>query len=205
MAAILPNSIFIHVPKTGGTFVRRTLKDLGIYQGEYPRPLGFSSLRNHVGIQFINSPKKTFAFVRSAASWLQSKFANKVLIKKQQHVPNNFGDYVRKILDECPDAPSRYMISFIGYHIINNECVPKERHVDFVGRTEHLREHLIQILDLVGETYDKNIVLNKEEQRVASRLSQWKDACKYPPGLEDKVIEANLPFTKVFGENLVVL
>lgn len=96
-----------------------------------------------------------------------------------------------------PTLPTYTMNKLIGYEIIGNKCQLKDNHVDLIGRNEHLREDLAAILDIVGEEFDINTIKTKEKQRVSSK--SWKDLCKYPPGLEDKIIEANLPFAKTFG------
>ena len=210
MAAILPNSIFVHIPKTGGTFVRRTIKDLGLYRGEaYEGNNNWTRIQViHLGIGDIQSNKLTFAFVRNPTTWLQSKWTNMVRRFKKSSKPSkhlwkndcfskDFGEFVRKVLDLHPNRPTIEMNNKLGYEVVYDKCQPKKHHVDLIGKNESLREDLIRILNTAGEEFDENTILNKEEQRVASRSRNW--ACQYPPGLEDKVIDANLPFAKAFG------
>jgi hypothetical protein len=90
MALILPNSAMIHIPKTGGSFCRRVVRDMGIPYLESGPAEKVVVQRRHAGITQIYDdlmvdnwmeanpkPKQrlVFTFVRNPLTWLQSKWS----------------------------------------------------------------------------------------------------------------------------------
>src|SRR5437667_268495 len=79
MALVTEKSLFIHVPKTGGTFVRRALPALGLPC----RESGIFAIEDHFSIAqvFATHPglddgrRLTFGFVRHPVAWIKSRWA----------------------------------------------------------------------------------------------------------------------------------
>lgn len=76
MAALLPNSCFIHIPRTGGSYIRGVLKDLGLFQGETgseeDRPFQYRAHSRYEKTKLDSGDRKLFTFVRNSQSWFIS-------------------------------------------------------------------------------------------------------------------------------------
>lgn len=149
MALVLPRSIFFHLPKTGGTFVRRTIEDLGIPAEEvgdvHEDVLAFSRLHPELlGNRYV------FTFVRHPLSWWQSYWAHRFLHGWAIDHPmdrecndNDFSRYLSRVL-AC-EWRTHYMDMYRAFVV--------ER-TDFVGRQEHLVQDLARALVNAGEKFD---------------------------------------------------
>ena len=91
------------------------------------------------------------------------------------------------------------MLGRLGYQKVDGEWIEGEKKVDFIGRTENLRNDLIKVLELANENFDKSVILDYPEANVTSRSDEWKDKCQYTPELRERVIEANKPLMEMFG------
>ena len=151
MAIRLRKTVFLHIPKTGGTWVSAVLRKLCIVHEETTR-------RPHMRWpEILADPKmsawrglKPFAFVRNPVSWYRSYWAYK----------NRMGWEKGNWIDEACSADTFAMFVL--------KCITKhpgllgqmyERHtngVETVGRFETLREDLLRILkaERVGELPD---------------------------------------------------
>ena len=79
MALVLPRSLFVHVPKTGGTWVRAAIAAAGIDAHESGPP----ETHDHFGVFDLPADllagRFTFGFVRHPVDWLKSRWAWAVL------------------------------------------------------------------------------------------------------------------------------
>lgn len=148
MTVILPNSVFLHIPKAGGSWVREVLKE---------NKLDVRSIRstdqeyttNKPGSwhnvpwddkDFIDRPNR-FAFVRHPLTWYRSYWAFKVAkgnwdstdIDVQCKSPN-FNEFINNVIRFYPDGFLAWMYGFYTQH-----CT-------FVGTQEFLLEHLQYVL-----------------------------------------------------------
>src|ERR1044072_6917434 len=81
MALYLPdqNALFLHLPRTGGRFVAKTLQET---LGLNVREVGYEhSHKDAIGLVRFRKQPYTFAFVRHPVSWYASYWRSKVARK----------------------------------------------------------------------------------------------------------------------------
>lgn len=149
VALVLPNSIFFHVPKAGGTFVRRTIRDLGIESEEKGDP--------HISlVDFADTypevlaDRYTFTFVRHPLDWWRSYWSHRDLRGWAIDHPmdrecndTDFGHYMDQVLRS--DWRDHYL------QIVRSVVTAR---MDYVGRQENLRVDLTAALTEAGEKFD---------------------------------------------------
>jgi len=146
---VLPESRFLHVPKTGGNWVSTVLRELFHHAQRMPK----------IHTTRISAPRPelfTFAFVRHPLTWYQSYFSYKQ--RKGWDPTNNwddivrcdsFAEFVERACDETPGYYSKLLRRFVG---------PAGDEIDFVGRFESLTDDLICALELAGEQFDADVI-----------------------------------------------
>tara|TARA_Y100000296_G_C5146024_1_gene243712 strand:- start:71 stop:1432 length:1362 start_codon:yes stop_codon:yes gene_type:complete len=183
MALLLPNSLFIHIPKTGGTWVRRAIeKSMGLEKdsSEIVLPLKKSwgklaharvkDTRRYLKEGFDD--KFSFSFVRQPLDWLKSSYIDNVYpefvdydlsnsvdkkISFKEFVFNKGEGFVSNLYRE-------YLQAFIGLY----PCV------DYIGKIENLKADLIEALDLAGEKFDRDIIDSIPPQRQGASIEKNK-------------------------------
>lgn len=193
MAMQLKNgAIFLHIPKTGGNWVRSILERAGLVQSEIghkhcdiDRVLFDPFLDKGVlnGLKRMLTVGKaaaadrpfTFCFVRHPLRWYESWF-------KYMSQPNRaWRDWPVRIgrYDRHPNAP----LNGLGaedFNVFIRNVLDKEpgfvtrmyasytkRGVAFVGRQETIREDLLEILGILGVEVDKSLVLASDRVGVS--------------------------------------
>jgi hypothetical protein len=173
MALILPHSVMIHIPKTGGSWCAEAIKKAGI-KCEEPRLPGSSLVQSrHCSIRAVADrvgDKLTFAFIRHPFTWLRSQwcYINDRGAYKKWRPPlrhwtaqcwsTDFVTFVENVLTKHPAAPSNAMLKRIGYTVKNKKLVPGPVAVKFIGKTESLREDLGRALTKAGEKFDPKVL-----------------------------------------------
>lgn len=159
MASYLPelDALFIHVPHTGGTWVRRCLEASGLKTEPAKGP-------GHHGLpEAYQQVRYRFCFVRHPQAWVESVWCGlkhswsmlaempslaaekswspfRVLTKRCS--ANSFDEFVTNILTYEPAFVTRMLEAYIG-----PRGFPK---VNAVGQQEHLADHLQTILNHCG-------------------------------------------------------
>lgn len=164
---LLKNSIFIHMPKTGGTFIREHFNEqpgwfntLGVGHGNME---DFSLYRDLFAFTFIRNPVDwlvsywnfyRIVLTRNEAFDFQKAWADKSIaigftwtrwIQRGNPIEvlwhENVDVFLERLLEFAPNAPD------LAYrHFTYN--------TDFIGKTENLTEDLIKALELAGEDMD---------------------------------------------------
>lgn len=191
MGALLKcNLLFLHIPKTGGSWVRHVLRDQNLVQVEFPDthpdmerlnyfsrfyPLHYikQSVKHRsvsLGSDIRSSYK--FCFVRNPHKWYESYW--RYMSKREWQIDdkkNPLPDTTwrpNEILKKygCYDFRKfmdRVLKEHPGYltKLYGRYAQPSE--IDFVGRTESLVDDLITVLKAVGAEFDEASVRNTKK------------------------------------------
>ena len=184
MALLLRNgAVFLHIPKTGGNWVRGVLEKLDLIEGEighkhsdvdrvlfepYFNTGWLVRLKQQYRKQCpIFDPPFLFCFVRHPLSWYESWF------KYMSQPKRNWRDWPRRKgpLDWHPNAPingtgdkgfNRFVQNVMEYfpgYVTQLYGWYTKRGVDFVGHQESLREDMVELLQRLDVEFDPNFVL----------------------------------------------
>jgi len=160
MALVLPRSLFLHVPKCAGWWVRNAISGVGIPTVEY----GHEHTSFKSGLLRLRPPewyrrKLVFMFVRHPLSWYQSMWAFRLKHGWSMTHPldfncasNNFEQFVRRAVAYCPEG--WVTRTYAEY----SDWVPEGVQL-FVGRQESLQDDLLAALGLAGEEFDRDALL----------------------------------------------
>jgi hypothetical protein len=187
MSLILGKSAFLHIPKTGGTWVRRVLTDGGLVTRilKYDDPALTSENRapsHHSVIKPEDTPPVVFAFVRHPLTWYRSYWSWKE--KMFAWNPGNpfdrqcaSRDYFGSLGNVIKHYPGGYL----------NEMYPFfTRHCTDVGRYEALREDLMRILAAAGEPIDEAVMARTPNDMSSSQYSL---ALRYPISMAVRLMD----------------
>lgn len=175
MAFLLPRSVFIHIPKTGGTWVRHAIMNAGIPTSELScdwhddrvatsgpnigQPLLPGHICFHNRFRDIDPAGRfTFAFVRHPVSYCLSHW-----LYKQRMGWNMEFDMDRILYAETVEGFLENVIEYGGdegwvsrtYRMFLTD---QDRRVDFIGAQEHLADDLVTALRTAGEAFDETAV-----------------------------------------------
>lgn len=209
MALLLPHSIFIHVPKTGGSWVRKAIAHAGIPHTEllcrrstrlgsllFPAANGKRSWNHnctHDGLRDIDPGDRfTFGFVRHPLSFYQSYWRHKIRIGWDTE--NRFDR-----LNQAPDF-STFVENTLAFRWLNgmefsiegiySGCLEHSgRTVDFIGKQESLVEDLIRALRLAGEAFDEQKLYSTTVENSTEDDEELRRRSIFPPNLEARVLE----------------
>jgi len=201
MAVILKNgSIFLHIPKTGGTWVTRVLREAGLMQcsighrhANLPHVLapGFQGVGRRVEFLYKKSrflrthPRPfTFCFVRHPLSWYESFY----LYKTQPSLNWEQDGELENINHWHPNAVLNGLGAGRDFSAFVTAVMDKHpgyvtalyshytfRPVDFVGKQENLREDLSTVLERTGCPFDPEVIRGRERvnRSAASAKPVW--------------------------------
>ncbi len=189
---MLPRSVFFHIPKTGGTWVRRAIANAGIPTVE----VGDSDnqdINHHNSFHQVDVRGKfTFTFVRHPLDWYASFWSCRMNIHPTapyrdligRYLSDNFEQFLRDVFKDLPGHLSkryeRYVGSFPGV-------------LDFVGKQENLLEDLIQALKTAGEAFDDEKIRATPPENVSTNRPE------YSPDLLRAVLESEYEAMVRFG------
>lgn len=183
MAVFTRKGVFLHIPKTGGTWVKAAIEKAGLavdHADDYHADL--SKIRNDVRSQ----GKILFAFVRHPVEWVRSYWA----FRKETRRFNDAFDPM--VWAEEFDVFSRRVVAFEPRGMIN---VHFDRYIGppgdriLVGLQENLVEDLILILGLIGEDFDPEVIRSTPRQRDSA--AYLKQRSTVPPNLRNLIVASN--------------
>ena len=183
MATRTRRSVFYHIPKTGGTWVKVAMKEAGL-QTHATRNITaahpFNLKRAHATPDIVRpkdvAGKFSFCFVRRPVAWYRSywSFRSRKGARRDEKFPadgvwsDDFDQFVNNCLDLYPSGFVSTLYQF--YTGLNGE------RVDFIGRQEHLADDLVRSLGMAGEEFDEGALRATPKQNRS--LREWKDQCK---------------------------
>jgi hypothetical protein len=187
---ILPRSCFLHVPKTGGSWVKKAIVAAGIPAREHSID-GYT----HLGLE--HCPPGCgfrFAFVRNPLSLYKSYWQFKMTVgwdpanALDQHCQSDdFHVFVRRVLETAPGVYAAALRDFVG---------PVEAPIEFIGRYENLVEDLVTALTLAGEVFDASAIRALPPYNVSNKQ---KAPASYSPELEAAVRRSEAEVFQRFG------
>jgi hypothetical protein len=142
--------VFIHVPKTGGTWITEALASTGVLLMP-PDPLGDQpySEHGHASLSDLDVGNRfTVAFVRHPLDWWRSYWGHRMRSGwinesglDSEIASDDFNDFVERVLKYRPGQFDELVRRFVG----------SPAQVDYVGRFEHLLEDTCTALRLSGQ------------------------------------------------------
>jgi Tfp pilus assembly protein PilF len=153
MALYFPrsNALLLLVPKTGSTWIRAKVGELGL-EVEY---LGDPAMRDHDLLESYDRSRYRHigAFVRDPLEWYRSYWAYRMERGWRPRYPldehcrsDDFETFIRNAVTILPGALGNIYWSYVG---------PPDDEIDFVGRQERLAEDFARFLRLIGEPVDE--------------------------------------------------
>ena len=215
-------AFFLHIPRTGGTWVFDTMNILGVHSKRW-MTLPISLPKNHVLLSHMSPEgmKKVdyiFAFVRNPIAYYESvwklisigdrgnrfgdRFGTENLrphwlwhphMSVTRHYNPDFNRWVEAVLKHEPCWYTRLIESYVG---------PEgAEFCDFIGRTETLNEDLLNVLEGLG--YEKQIAPHREEILKKGRVHNIDREMDWDPELKRRVEETERLVTARFydGDN----
>jgi hypothetical protein len=204
MAVLLKTGwLFVHIPKTGGTWLRCGLAEAGVAAGEeadpgvapWPVLAGASAgmRRCHATARSVgHDPARSFCFVRHPLAWYRSLWAHGA---RDGWEPGEFAldqygcDDFTEFMDRCLRAFPTGFVSHL-YRVYTEG-------VGFVGRFERLGEDLHGALALAGLGGYRGFT--HSPLNVASALPHLGRRCLYPRHLAERVAEVEREAIARFG------
>ena len=196
MAFLLKDgSIFLHIPKTGGTWVEKVLQENNLLQ----KPL-FRNKTNYrmsysahidlsITISFLNSPimklryplhKKAtdpfiFVFIRNPIDWYQSYFKYLFKVKFKEYSNSIYSLHPMASLNNCYSKNFNTFVENIlkkepGYLTNLYARYIHSDKVSYIGKQENLAKDLIEALKKTNLVFDERKILefpaiNKSEEQ----------------------------------------
>lgn len=213
MAILTSNTIFFHLPRTGGTWLSKFLsKNLACLHlnRKHSAPVHVGRVLKQVGLD----DRFRFSFVRNPIYWYRSKYAapthiarvtkkntliaigNPIFQIDAKSIEEPFQDWIGRLLIDKPGWLTWYHNWFYG---------PRYSSLDFVGRYETQIPQLRRVFNLSGQQYDSNIFhrANIERSEIAPEESgnfrdKRKTNCYYTREQIQQIIEQEAPIFRRF-------
>lgn len=152
----LPNSIFYHFPKTGGTWVKNAFRQADIqryslgHRPHSPEPLEVNEKFESARGMF------SFVFIRNPCDWYKSFFCFR-------HLKKDWKPKDHKGFEPIDDCESENFGEFIENCTSRHPAWLTERFrpymdVDFIGKQENLVDDLVKALNAAGEFFDEELI-----------------------------------------------
>jgi hypothetical protein len=196
MALIMPHSVFLHVPKTGGSWCREAIARAGIPCEESPIDADDPIDSKHHELAHVCrylEGRMVIAFVRDPLDWWRSYWAYRqhsgwyVHPIDVQCKSTDFQEFMTNVVRTIPEWCSAMYERFVG---------PPECPIEFIGRYENLAEDLVLGLQLAGESFDEEALRATPPVNV-NDYSCW--PAEYTPELRQAVTEAEHAAIARFG------
>jgi hypothetical protein len=168
---IFRNAVFLHVPKTGGTWVKAAVANAGIEFDEY-------IVDGDIHGDLSYCPYKDrfiFAFVREPLSLYQAYWRFKIMVGWDSRNPFDmstqapaFESWVEKVLQLEPAWCSRMFEDYVGR-------TPADQ-ISFIGRYESLTDDLVRALRMAGMSFTEQAIRATPPVNVSNvshELTRW--------------------------------
>jgi len=219
MALVLSNgAIFLHIPKTGGNWVRQVLEDQGLLAGELGHkhcdidrvlydPYLTANVRDHKKWQKSGQPPIyehpfTFCFVRHPLSWYESWFRY-MTKRKWNDWPLRKGPYdwhpCHELNTTASDNFSEFIKKVLEYtpgYLTRMVSWYTKRGVSYIGKQESLAEDMIKVLSMMNLDCDTQTIRNQARVNISTDASISSD---WDPTLRDALLTSESAYIQQFG------
>jgi len=159
MAIQISSAIFLHIPKTGGTWVTNYFRETGMDHGN--KELALQAHINGLALKEIipHTEDLVFCFVRHPLTWYRSYWEMRKIVADRKAgfldtvVDLPFQEYIRRIIQ---DDPGHLTQRFKDY---TDRC-------RFIGKQENLREDLDTLLKYLRFPYNRKYLFKKDRENV---------------------------------------
>ena len=196
--------VYLHIPKTGGIWVKHMLNSLNLNPIEIGQQHEhFPGIYKHFDKSFYQK-RLVFTMVRHPLYWYQSRWAFRV--KNGWHInhpldwecaSNDFHKFVDNMLNRFPNGWCNW--EFDRY--INGDSGM----VKYVGRTENIVDDFIEVMDMAGYDVDKKFILNSKPANTSDmggqKSSYW---AKYTQELYDRVMQVESTVINRYYHDFVI-
>jgi len=188
MAIATENTLLLHIPKTGGVFVKEALESCDVsYEEIGTQHDHFPKLFDYESSGFFND-RLIYSFVRHPITWYQSRWAFRLKHGWQAIHPldyhcasNDFKLFVSKVLAYRPDGWCNFLF---GSYLHGDWG-----RVSYVGRTEFLADDLIDVMSKANEPINGEIIRNMpRSNHSTSDGKKSSDLARYSSSLFDRVM-----------------
>lgn len=199
MAIRTDKSVFYHIPKTGGIWVKEAMRQSGCVgygrcRDIKGRSQKFGLKREHATPDVVRDGYKkglfSFCFVRHPVAWFKSFWCYRV---KTGHLdvrfPSDrlwdgmFETFIVNVLKEFSDG---FVTELYQYYV--GETADK---VDFVGKQENLADDLVKALTLAGEDFNEEDLRRTKWRNVSAGHSKYGDMCVLSTEVRDRILKAD--------------
>jgi hypothetical protein len=159
MTSLGEKIVFLHVPKTGGTWAARAMEAAGVDLRDVGMHADLQDLSRFEG-------RYRIAFVREPLSWYRSWWVHRQTFGDWKDEPldklgrTGFDEFLQRAMDTIPGYVTSLFEQFTG---------PADRQIEFVGRYERLLDDLVQALRAAGVTFDEAKLRGFPPTNVSSR------------------------------------
>lgn len=189
MALRYNNSVYIHIPRTGGRYIRRTIRE-NRRETDFIEELGDSHcLPCSISLDLKKDFGYTFAFVRNPLTWLQSYWCLRMAKGWKEHhhidshcMDNDFREFVNKFVNLFP------------YGYLTGLIYQTAPFVHTVYKFEDLRKVEYEIRSKIG------LPIKKELQPLNSSERAIKREAWYTIELIEKVVKAEIAIFSQYYE-----
>lgn len=171
MAIELQNCVFLHVPKTGGRWVRRML-ERHVQGWKYMGDPIMDAHTWRADFKPIDSDKPAFAFVRHPVTWAESLWNHRAHKQKSHDSNWNWQEYVpvEKLAVGCESLDMWMMKARFVPNIIGNSYIWYTTRVPDViwGKQENLALDLCWVLRHFNETFNEDAIMTEDKKKVGT-------------------------------------
>ena len=189
MALVLPHSIFFHVGRTAGHYVRKTIREMGIPTYDVG---AFHDWPSNIPLSEEEQKKLFFCFVRHPLAWLKSFWCHEMQFGwsesdySSKTQSDSFAEFLTKAVKAFPSGPATE-----AFRPFLMQCQE-------VGRQENLAADLRRILERAGEKVVPE-VLEQAGVTTVEIAREIQNAATAPKALLEKVLRAERGLCRQFG------
>jgi len=210
MARLLPNSIYIMIPRCGCMTTESILKQLGLWQKDIRGRERFwhPDVKELKELGWWDKRPFKFTFIRHPFDWLKSRWCyfqirgfNSLPGSKQKYIEPAelyYDPDFNKFLENCIEYYEKCGIGMVTQ--LYNEYTED---ANFVGKLENLRNDLEKALILAGESYNSSIIHKSISINQAYNTTKWRDNLYYTVSNYRKIIEIENETIKKYKYNQI--